>query len=446
MDKKLVKLISIVFIVLLATQAYSANFSKLAGLVKQKKNKQAYALASKMSAKYAGNAKFDFLYGLAALYSKHPQQASFAFERVLMQQPKNHRARLELALSYFMLKNYKQSRKQFTHVLKIKPPKQVRKNIIYFLKLIKKQAHAKKKSTSRLFLRLGLKTGYDSNINTATSTDAIDIPNLGVILLANTNTETSSAYLQGFLSPGFMVPLSAKLNLFASMSLNSRRNFHISNFDTDTTAFSMGIMYQINKRNQIVIPVLYNRLYLENSDATYRKLFSGAVKVYHIANRTNKFGVFYELNNMVFPTAGLSNSVMNLFGVSWRHVFPKASLIWTNRVYAGRDKSRTTRSNANQNSRWLTGIEERLNYYPKNKIYMPYTRFEYQNSSYAVRHNLIGVRRAGGLIDITAGIRWKLPKGWILDTQYKYTHNAVNSDLFKYVRNMVNIGLEYTFR
>src|SRR4051812_21690588 len=59
--------------------------------------KQAATLLERDVARYAGDADFDYLLGLALYRSGRPGQAMFAFERVLMVAPGNVDARLKVA-------------------------------------------------------------------------------------------------------------------------------------------------------------------------------------------------------------------------------------------------------------------------------------------------------------------------------------------------------------
>ena len=74
------------------------------------------------------NVDFDYAFGIAAVRVGRPGRAIFALERVLWRQPKNHRARLELARAQFDLGNIGVARDEFRAVLEHDPPENVRKN------------------------------------------------------------------------------------------------------------------------------------------------------------------------------------------------------------------------------------------------------------------------------------------------------------------------------
>ncbi|HEB98506.1 MAG TPA: tetratricopeptide repeat protein, partial [Thiotrichales bacterium] len=76
----------------------------------------------------AGDPDFDMAFGLAALEFGHPEQAVFAFERVLMIRPWDHRARLELGRAQLANGNFAAARESFQTVLDAQPPETVARN------------------------------------------------------------------------------------------------------------------------------------------------------------------------------------------------------------------------------------------------------------------------------------------------------------------------------
>jgi len=104
----------------------------------------------------------DFDDGLKAFKSGDYKEAIAAYERVLIYNENNHRARLELARSYMALFMYDSAKVEFEIVLASNPPKEVRKNIEKFLQLIEKKS---KQHKWNLLLSLGI--GDDSNINSS---------------------------------------------------------------------------------------------------------------------------------------------------------------------------------------------------------------------------------------------------------------------------------------
>lgn len=90
-------------VVFYTAQAMGASISQLQTLYQQKQYDDAYQMALELEAEQGGDASFDFTFGMVALETQHFDRAVFAFERVLMLEPYNHRVRLELARTHYFL-------------------------------------------------------------------------------------------------------------------------------------------------------------------------------------------------------------------------------------------------------------------------------------------------------------------------------------------------------
>ena len=134
---------------------------------------EAYLLAQSGLFDYEGQPNFDFAYGLAALESGRPDEAVFAFERIAFNNTGQQRVRLELARAYFLSENYAAAETLFTEVLASNPTQNVRANIQAFLQLIDQAQSA---TESQITFSLGINTGTDSNIVSATELGVIDTP------------------------------------------------------------------------------------------------------------------------------------------------------------------------------------------------------------------------------------------------------------------------------
>ena len=103
--------------------AYAAiDMGYLKSLVDKRDFKTAYSYAIKHLEQNEGDPEFDYLFGMAAIDTGEISKGIFSLERVLIVQPNNHPARLELARAYFLLGEDIRARKEFNAVLKQNPP------------------------------------------------------------------------------------------------------------------------------------------------------------------------------------------------------------------------------------------------------------------------------------------------------------------------------------
>ena len=116
-----VKVLAAVVLLMAALGAQGADLTRLQELV-ESGNAAAYPLARTLSADYAGNPDFDYLYGRAALDSGHPNEAIFALQRVIINRPSDDRARLLLAQAYLRNGERVLARRELDIVLEHSPP------------------------------------------------------------------------------------------------------------------------------------------------------------------------------------------------------------------------------------------------------------------------------------------------------------------------------------
>jgi len=83
--------------------------------------REAYDLARRHLTEGEGDPLFDYYHGLAAIDSGHISAGVFALERVLIANPRDDRARLELARGYFLLEEDLRARREFQAVLEPPP-------------------------------------------------------------------------------------------------------------------------------------------------------------------------------------------------------------------------------------------------------------------------------------------------------------------------------------
>lgn len=122
----------------------------------------AYELLAPALPKYAGDPRFDYLLGLAALDSGRIGDAVMALERVLMVRPDHLQARAELGRAYLAGGETENARQVLETVAGQRIPESARNVIGRYLDAIAKvQARAR----TRVGARVVVEAGYDDNVN-----------------------------------------------------------------------------------------------------------------------------------------------------------------------------------------------------------------------------------------------------------------------------------------
>lgn len=127
----------------------------------------ALAQSAQLTAEFDATIEHDFLDGMKSYATGDYRRAEGIFRRILDRDPRLLRVRLELARTLFMEKNDEQADYQFRLAAGEHPPAQVARNIVRFRQAIR----------ARRSWRFNFDVGFapDSNINSATSKESIDI-------------------------------------------------------------------------------------------------------------------------------------------------------------------------------------------------------------------------------------------------------------------------------
>ena len=191
-------------------------------LIAEYRAADAYRLLAQHEASLAGEALFDYLYGIAALDAGHAGDAITALERVLVNEPASPSARLELGRAYYESGDSAAADRQFRTLLAADPPPSIRDTAAAYLRAMEQPA-ARAGNWSGGF-EFG--SGYDSNANASTDDETF----LGVTLDPD-NVETSSPFAQlaGWLDHA--LPVGQRSRLATRARLGQRWNTDASFVD-----------------------------------------------------------------------------------------------------------------------------------------------------------------------------------------------------------------------
>jgi tetratricopeptide (TPR) repeat protein len=156
-----------------AFAADSANLAKAESLIRAQKYEEAYNLLEPEEFDQAGNLKYDYLLGLAALYSNRPDKATLVFERVLAVNPNYLGVRLDNGRAYYAMGDFARASQEFQTVLTQNPPADIRKQAQDYLAAMQKTTAPKKLSVTA-YLEGGM--GRDSNVSSANSSNPVLLP------------------------------------------------------------------------------------------------------------------------------------------------------------------------------------------------------------------------------------------------------------------------------
>lgn len=210
------------------------ELQSLRSALESEKYDEAYVLATSMAKEAIGDPDFDFLYGVAAQKSSHPEAAIFALERVLMTYPDHIDALFVRGLALIEVKDLKGAKAVFQRLLNLKARENVRADAQQFLAHIEQSTKDGGKRT-HLFLQSALDVGFNSNVN-AGSPGLSEFPrsgpevrdgfaNLGISLLVKRDFSKSESY-------------------FLALATNNRKNFRSQDWDYNTLEGRTGLEFR----------------------------------------------------------------------------------------------------------------------------------------------------------------------------------------------------------
>ncbi len=409
----------------------------LEALVETAQYQAAYELAKSQELDLAGEPQFDFLYGLAALETGHPQLAVFALERVLVAEPQDHRARLELGRAYFALGDFEKSKELFEQVLAADPPQRVKDNVQLFMDKLQQRSKQRDRQFSS---RVGFKLGHDSNINSATTLNSITLP-VGLTLeLDDSSRELSDSFAALDASVRYLQLLRKDMGYFISASFNEHQNTDYDAFDTRLLGLSGGYVYQANGYS-VRLPLQYQYLQV---DAEFFRSSAGLGLEWSKSTQTgSQFMLFSQWAQQRHADAYNVRDVdLGLFGLGVSHSYPSARLVFSLSAYSAREKSK--QAAGEHFGRGYRGLRLGLNWTPRlaQQFQLGVT---VQQVEHDAVHPLFSVVREDDYAQVSLDWVWRFRPQWSFSAGTSYSQNDSNIDIYTYKRSVLSLGCAYDF-
>ena len=157
----------------------SQNFTNIYEAYNQAKYIKALQIADSLFDEHAGTPEFDKIYGAICLKLNKIDEAVFAFERAISQNPEDYQSLYFLALSYAKQRNYIQSEQVLNALLSLELTPSLKANIIETLRLVKTNTQ---KLESNISNKLSVYFGNDSNVNSGALDDRVVVSGLEILL------------------------------------------------------------------------------------------------------------------------------------------------------------------------------------------------------------------------------------------------------------------------
>jgi hypothetical protein len=397
--------------------------------------RQAYEYASQYLSQLEGDPYFDYYYGVSAIDAGFASQGVFSLERVLMQFPQDHVARLELARGYFILEEFARSRQEFEAVLATDPPDGVKRTAYLYLDRIRLE-EARYRTTVSGFIELG--AGYDSNVNSAPG-DTFN----GLLTPESTSQEDGFYNLSGSAQLAYPFAPGWKINIVGIGNLKKNRDF--SQYDTTTGTVQTGISLK-TKSSQYNLDLVAQAFLLDGE--SYRTLTGANAGWVYQNTEQSSFTTSLQFARLSYETYSILDSdliTLNL-GYSKEFTASLAPVLFTT-LKLGNENAKSDSAGAEANtSRDIYSLRAGVALSFSSRFILQ-VALGSQGSRYKGEQvtEPVGTKRRDTYNTADLSLFWLLNKDWRVDTRIAYSKNDSNVPLREYDRLLASINVNYNF-
>ena len=413
------------------------NINEVRALFESGNSKATYELTVNEARKYEGDPNFDYYYGVSAIDTGHASEGVFALERVLLLQPDNHPARLELARGYFILEEYARARKEFETVLGAEPPEEVRNRINTFLDAIRLQ-EGRYNTTQSAYIDFGF--GSDSNINSASTLQSTDIGGL-TFIFGDDAIEQDDSFAEYTLHYGINTPISPGISYFASINGTGRGHSDHSQFNTATYTFDTGFQF-LHAQNAYSIDIIAQQFNLAGEE--YRQLIGLNTNWKKNLSQQTSLQTYLQYAQQEFEGQETRDVDTVTLGTGFSRRFnAMLSPILFSSIYLAQDSPKlddpSARANAERDYYGLR-IGTGLSISGNKSIQLA---LDYQSSEYGETDAFTNILRDEQFISATINFTWLLSRNWSMFALASTSQNTSNDSTKEYDRTQYSLNLRY---
>ncbi len=409
------------------------DLQKAEELLRANRAQEAYDLLEPFEFDQAGELKYDYLLGLAALESGKPEKSSLVFERVLAVEPRYLGVRLDLARSYFQMGDLARATEEFQTVLAQSPPPDLKANAERYLQAIE-QAKAPRRFSLSSYIEIG--GGRDDNVNSSTSNNQINLPGADnpPIFLDQASLKRGDNYATAGIGAEMGYVLSPLWSVYAGGDTRYRSYNQIHTADYGTLDGRMGVGLNLG-RHFFRLGTTGGRFFLD--DRAYRESYGGNAEYRYQAGDRDQLSINGQYVAFRHLSALLETSDFDqaLASFGWMHVLASGRTLFSINLNGGHEDDVGGRPDG---AALLGGARAFAQTALTEKIGVS-TTFGAQRTKY-------DGARADWLYDATIAINWQFANQWSLRPQVTYIKNWSNNPLYDFTRVDMALNLRRNFQ
>lgn len=398
----------------------------------------AYALLADQELQRAGDPRFDYLLGLAALDSGHVTRAIFALERVLTVQPANHPARAELARAYLAAGETGSARLELAQVRDANLPPEAAAAIDRVLGALDQVAPDGAPKVSG-FLELG--AGRDGNVNSATNAGQFAIPAFGGLLFTVAPGNRQQHDLFGFTAGGAAVQwgLDDAWKLLASANARVTANRRVHEMNTSVADGTVGLSHAQGANVQTVA-LQSNRAWV--SSRGYRSANGASAQWQSQIDAGSQASAFLQWSRQHYDGQAERDTDRSVLGAAYARNLTTRTLVYGS-AYVADERARNGEFayHGHRATALRLGGEYRWS-----DTSVSFVEAQHERRRYGGQEPLFDARRHDRQTDLTAGVRYTPAPQWQVLPQVHYTRAQSGVVLYDYTRVVFQISVRRDFQ
>jgi hypothetical protein len=398
----------------------------------------------------AGEVRFDYLIGIAALDSGKPDKATLALERALTVDPSFTAARLDMARAYYQLGDLARAQSEFSLALNQNPAPAARTTIQRYLDEIDVRLAAKQTRING-YIQAGL--GRDTNVNNSNSQTQINIPFLGNALatLDPTNVKSADNYYGVAAGAEVIHSLNSTWGVYAGGDLIQRGYNKQTGFDELELDGRTGVLFGANAHRfriglsagQFDLGKVRNRN-TTGIDGEWR----------YVLSPSNQLNMFGQAMNYRYadPVMQMNDFNQQVIGTGWSHTYADGKSTMTASLYHGTENDVSSlitpaapTGGRTDGAKNFNGVRIAGQTAYDDSIMM-FVSAGGQAGNYSKVNPFFLLQRADRQADMTLGANWYIDPLWSLRPQLMYVRNNSNIVVYSYNRTDVSLTLRRDFK
>lgn len=409
-------------------------------LMSENKAAEAYLLLSPFEDQYAGDPRFDYLLGIAALDSGRADKATLAFERVLAVNPNFAGARLDMARAYYQLGDLPRAKTEFETVQKQNPPPAARQTVERYLKAIEERSKIRQTQITG-FAEFSF--GHDTNVNNSSSSTTVKVPALGnlIFTLDPSNVQRADNYTTYAIGADINHIIGEGVALYGGVSARQRINRNADTFDYGSYVAQGGVSYSTQSA-LFRLGVNAENFNLDHSPNRNSSGLTGDVR--YLLDPANVLLGFAQYNRYRFEQAALTVNDFDqtLLGGGYLRLFADGASAITMNGFVGSENAINNRADGNKD---ITGLRLGGQYRLRDDLDL-FASMGAQVGKYDLVNAAFQTLREDKQYDGVVGVTWRWDRDWTVRPQVLRIRNDSNIQINDYKRTDYSVTVRRDFR